>query len=166
MPGVESETAMEVWCPNMFDYLEYIRTQCEETPADKPRFTVELIERYRALGHAYCHLAQNKQKALLCYNRWKELIDENDQPLGEFFIYLGHTYFVDDPIQAKSVYEQAIIELSIAEEIWAVELAICYSRLGCLQKRKRFFIRCFYLLTYVEDIDTLRQKHLEEVGEC
>ncbi|CAF1099346.1 unnamed protein product, partial [Rotaria magnacalcarata] len=54
----------------------------------------------------------------------------------------------------------------MTEERWVTELAICYSRLGCLQKRKRFFIRFFYLLTYVEDLSTLLRTQLEEVAEC
>ncbi|CAF3334416.1 unnamed protein product, partial [Rotaria sp. Silwood2] len=166
IPYIESEKAMEVWYPNIFDYLEYVCVRCQETPTDKSHFKNVLTQIYSSLGHAYWYLAYNKQSAVLCYNRWKNILEENNESLGEFFVYLAHTYFKDDPMQAKSLYEQAIVELSILEERWSLELAICYSRLGCLQKRKRFFIRCFYLLTYVEDLTILLHNHLEEVAEC
>ena len=166
MPYVESESAMEVWYPNVFGYLEYVNAQCREAPADKLLFKDALLQRYRTLGHAYWYLAHNKKHALLCYERWRELLEENDESIGELFMYLAHVHFIDDSMRAKSLYEQAIVELSIVEEMWAAELAICYSRLGYLQKRKRFFTRSFYLLIYVEDLPTLLRKHLEEAGEC
>ena len=94
------------------------------------------------------------------------MLDENGESLGELLMYMAHTYFIDDSMRAKSLYEQAIVELSMTEETWCVELAICYCRLGCLQTRKQFFIRCFYLLTYVTDLSTLMRENLEETGEC
>ncbi|CAF1308912.1 unnamed protein product [Adineta ricciae] len=166
IPDVESEHAMEIWYPNIFNYLEYVYTQCQEKAESKPLFNDELRIRYRALGHAYWYLVHNEEQTLVCYNRWKELLDEKNESLGEFFMYLAHVYYNGNPIRAKSLYEQAIVELSIAEEAWPMELAICYSRLGCLQKTKRFFIRRFYLLIYVIDLSILQRKYLEEAGEC
>jgi hypothetical protein len=52
MPYVETGNAMEIWYPNVFNYLEYVYARCHETPEEKSLFTYELIERYRALGHA------------------------------------------------------------------------------------------------------------------
>ena len=143
MPHVETEKSMEIWYPNIFGYLEYVYTRYQETPEEKDSFRDELLQRYRALGHAYWYLVYDKERALLCYNRWKELLDENDESLGELFMYTAHTYFIDDSIRAKSLYEQAIVELAMVEERWYAELAICYCRLGCLQKKKSFFLRCF-----------------------
>ncbi|UJR06970.1 hypothetical protein I4U23_011258 [Adineta vaga] len=166
LPYIESERAMEIWYPNVFNYLEYIYVHCQERSIDMALFRSALMERYRALGHAYWYLVHNKEQTLICYDRWKDLLEEDDQSFGEFFMYLAHVYCTDDPIRAKSLYEQAIVELSMVEETWSTELAICYSRLGYLQRRKRFFLRCFYLLTYVTDLATLRRKYLEETGEC
>lgn len=165
MPDVETEKSMEIWYPNIFNYIEYVYARCKET-LEKDSFRDELIERYRALGHAYWYLVNDKVRGLLCYERWKELLDENGESLGELFMYMAHTYFIDDSMRAKSLYEQAIVELSMTEEIRCVELAICYCRLGCLQTRKPFFIRCFYLLTHVADLSTLMRENLEEAGEC
>ncbi len=166
MPFVETEKSMEIWYPNVFSYLEYVYGQCQQIPEDKVLFKCELLERYRHLGHAYWYLVYDKVHALLCYSRWKELIDENNESIGELFMHLAHTYFLDEPMKAKSLYEQAIVELATNEDVWYAELAVCYCRLGCLQKRKRFFIRCFYLLTYVADLSMLLQKNLEDIGEC
>ena len=166
MPSVENEKAMEIWYPNVFSYLEYVYAQCQDVSDDRNLFKCELAERYRALGHAYWYLVYDKQHALLCYNRWKELLDEDNEQLGTVLMHLAHIYFVDDPIKAKSLYEQAIVELAITEEICCVELAVCYARLRCLQQRKRFFIRCFYLLMYIADLSTLQRENLEDVGEC
>lgn len=166
MPFVETEKSMEIWYPNILSYLEYVYTQCQEIPEDKVLFRCELKERYQALGRAYWYLVYDKQHALYCYNRWKELVDENDEPLGEPLMYLAHTHFLDDSLKAKSLYEQAIVELTITEEVSFAELAVCYCRLGYLQKRKRFFIRCFYLLTFVGNLSALLRENLEETGEC
>ena len=53
LPFMKSESAIKVWYPNIFDYLEYVYTRCQETPADKLTFNDILIQRYRSLGHAY-----------------------------------------------------------------------------------------------------------------
>ena len=166
MPYVETEKSMEIWYPTVFHYLEYVYARYQEIAEEKDSFRRVLTDRYQSLGHAYWYLVHDKQHALLCYDRWKELLDEKDQPLGELLMYLAHTYFIDDSIKARSLYEQAIVELATNEDSWYAELAICYSRLGYLQKRKRFFIRTFYLFTYVADLAILLQQNLEEVGEC
>jgi tetratricopeptide (TPR) repeat protein len=166
MPHVETEKSMEIWYLNIFNYLEYVYARYQERSDEKDLFRDELIDRYRTLGRAYWYLIYDKERTLFCYNRWKELLDKNGDSLGELLMYMAHTYFINDSIRAKSLYEQAIVELAISEEIWCSELAICYCRLGYLQKRKRFFIRCFYLLTCVADLSTLIREKLEETGEC
>jgi tetratricopeptide (TPR) repeat protein len=127
------ETAYVDKLLNCFDYLEYAYTQADLA---EDGFTIEEV--YTELGRLYLYECKNYDHAVLCFNRALEIrrISHSDESFtfGPLYECLADAYALLDFEKALENYEKAIDQYSRQKNLFNIDLALCWCKLGYLRR--------------------------------
>jgi tetratricopeptide (TPR) repeat protein len=186
-PFLERDYMPIVWFRKTYDYLEYIRENISLN-LDEPNNNWEdsddeliesdnsLVEAYGTLGRYFWYEERDDQYALLCYQQEMNLIkskmiDAKDDmtvtDLGEIYQRMADVYCEVDVVKALDLYGQTIDIFAKHEECYCVELAVCWTRIGCFQNEMclEYFQRSFNLLLKTTSPD-IYDINIDSISEC